>query len=57
MAISGDAMLDRTALFRIERVQIGSGQRSQHESSPVACRTLGDSIVHRNEIVIHRTTR
>ena len=35
MAVGGDAVLDRTALFRIERIQIWSGQRSQHESFPL----------------------
>jgi hypothetical protein len=35
MAVGRDAVLDRAALFRIERIQIWSGQRSQHEQSPL----------------------
>jgi hypothetical protein len=28
-------MLDRAALLRVERIQIWSGQRGQHEQSPL----------------------
>jgi hypothetical protein len=36
MAVRRHAVLDGPALFRIERIEIGSGRSRQHESVPQA---------------------